>query len=87
MTLLSLHYLLLGGSGGPHVAASFLFLFVSDALDVEETEDGVCKTSEDSAGAVEGILWRENGDGLCNNWGMYETERDRRREIHRQNSH
>ncbi len=44
-------------------------------------------TVADTAGAVEGILWRENGDGLCNYLGMYETERDRRREIHRQNSH
>ena len=75
------------GGGVPHVAESFLFLLVSDALDIEETEDGVCKMSEDSsetsflllsasvvtaadtAGAVEGILWRENGDGLCNYLG------------------
>ena len=27
----------------PHVAGSFLFLLVSDAVDVEGTGDGVCK--------------------------------------------
>ena len=69
--------------GGPHVAGSFLFLFVSDAYAVERTGGGVYKMSEDpsetsfslwsasvvtvanTAGAVEGILWRENGDGFC----------------------
>ena len=33
--------------GGPHVAGYFLFLLVSNALDVEGTGDGVCKMSED----------------------------------------
>ena len=33
--------------GGPHVAGCFLFLLVSNALDVEGTGDGVCKMSED----------------------------------------
>ena len=69
-------------AGAPHVAGSFLFLLVSDALDVEGTGGGVCKMSEDPSetsfslrlasvvtvadtdGAVEGILWSENGDGL-----------------------
>ena len=71
------------GGGVPHVARSFLFLLVNNALDVEGTGDGVCKMSEDpsetsfsllsasvvtvadTAGAVEGMLWRENGDGFC----------------------
>ena len=71
------------GGGVPHVAVSFLFLLVSNALGVEGKGDGVCKMSEDpsetsfslrsasvvtvadTAGAVEGILWRENGDGFC----------------------
>ena len=75
------------GGGVPHVAGSFLFLLVSDAVDVEGTGDGVRKMSEDpsepsfslrsasavtvadTAGAEEGILWRENGDGLCNYMG------------------
>ena len=75
------------GGGVPHVAGSFLFLLVRDALVVEGTGDGVCKLSEDpsetsfslrsanvvtvadTAGAVEGILWSENGDGLCNYLG------------------
>ena len=68
--------------GAPHVAGSFLFLLVSDVLDVEETGGGVPRMSEDlseisfllrsasvvtvadMAGAVEGILWTENADGL-----------------------
>ena len=33
------------GGGAPHGAGSFLF--VSDALDEEGTEGGVCKMSED----------------------------------------
>ena len=71
------------GGGVPHVAGSFLFLLVSNALDVEGTGDLVCKMSEDpsetsfslrsasvvtvadTAGTVEGIPWRENGDGFC----------------------
>ena len=71
------------GGGVPHVAGSFLFLLVSDAVDVEGTGDGVRKMSEDpsepsfslrsasvvtvadTAGAVQGMLWREHGDGLC----------------------
>ena len=68
------------GGGVPHVAGSFLFLLVGNALGVEGTGDGICKMSEDpsetsfslrsasvvtvadTAGAVEGIRWRENGD-------------------------
>ena len=35
------------GGGVPHVAGSFLFLLVSDALDEKGTGDCVCKMSED----------------------------------------
>ena len=37
--------LLLEVAGAPHVAGSFLFLLVSDAVDVEGTGGGVCKMS------------------------------------------
>ena len=75
------------GGGAPRAAGSFLFVLVSDALDVEGTGDSVCKRSEDPSetsfslrsasfvtvadtdGAVEDILWRENGDGLRNYLG------------------
>ena len=75
------------GGGVPHVAGSFLFLSVSDALEVAGTGGDICKMSEepsetsfsllsasvvtvvDTAGAEEGIVWRENGDGLCNYLG------------------
>ena len=49
-----LHYLLFCvtvaacfGGDAPHAAGSFLFLWVSDALDVEGTGGGICKMSED----------------------------------------
>jgi len=92
------------GGGVPHVAGSFLFLLVSDAVDVEGTGDGVCKMSEepsetsfslwsasvitvaDTDGAVEGMLWREHGDGLCNYLGHVcnrETETDAERHTER----
>ena len=46
--LVTCHWqLLLEVAGAPHVAGSFLFLLVSDAVDVEGTGDSVCKMSEE----------------------------------------